>query len=176
MRDASKKVLIVLTDGASNYNEVGFSWYCIAFITNFSLKWTWFLFFTIKVESATQLLHSDPRNIQSFAIGVGSGPNYAELELIATSEDLIFVLDDFDIFEKIKSLLFTTVCNAPILTGQSNGTITTIVPPAITKRDSDLLPGKIIMQMTMMGRTIIKVWNKSRPYFKIASRCLQISQ
>ena len=176
MRDASKKVLIVLTDGASNYNEVHFAWYCITIIMNFLLKVTWFLLLAIKVESATQLLHSDPRNIQSFAIGVGSGPNYAELELIATSEDLIFVLDDFDIFEKIKSLLFTTVCNAPILTGQSNGTITTIVPPAITKRDSDLLPGKIIMQMTMMGRTIIKVWNKSRPYFKIASRYRQISQ
>ena len=102
-------------------------------------------------------MHSDSRNIQSFAIGVGPGPNYRELELIATSEDLIFVLDDFDIFDKIKALLFTTVCNAPILTGQSNGTITTIVPPAIMKRNSDLLPGKVIMQMTMMGRTIIKV-------------------
>ena len=70
-----KKVLVVITDGESTEPAE-----------------------TIK---QAEKVHSDWRNIQVIAIGV-AGANLTELEIIASTKEQVFFLDDFAAFEFVQ--------------------------------------------------------------------------
>ena len=130
MRLESKKVLIVLTDGHSGGSTL----------------------------NQAQIVHDDPRNIQVISIGVGTGVNQNELNGIATSHDQVFQLEDFGVFDDVKELISDTVCNAPIVTGESDS-ISFLTVSAATYVDQldGYVPGKTTIHLTMVGRRQIRI-------------------
>jgi hypothetical protein len=79
-------VCIVLTDGASNNG----------------------------VATATAARDMIAANVTSYAIGIGSGPNYAELLTIAGNKpDHVFTPDDFDVLKELEYWLSTETCSLP---------------------------------------------------------------
>ena len=95
MREFSKKMLVLITDGKSNR-------------PNLTL-------------AQTELLHADQRKIQVIAIGVGSGVNVPELKSIASSDDNVFILENFDMFDKVKERISSAICEAEVRTTQWYG-------------------------------------------------------
>ena len=84
MRLNSKKVLVVVTDGESTEP-------------------------TKTIEQA-KILHSDSRNIQVIAVGV-AGANKTELEIIASTKEQVFFLDDFTTFAFVQvTLTISLIC------------------------------------------------------------------
>jgi len=69
-------------------------------------------------KRAADKLKADPRNIQSFAIGV-AGAQMFELENIASSNDHVEMLENFDAFTKILSTVLDKVCTTGIEIHQS---------------------------------------------------------
>merc|ERR1712130_533338 len=137
MRLASKKMLVVLTDGRSNNKAA-----------------------TIAAASE---IHNDVRNVQVIAIGVGGGADRTELEAIATSDEMVFELDDFNVFDDVKDLISSTVCNAPITGGDTEGIINIEVSSGIAVGEFDqIVPGQTILQLTMLGRTQIRIKSSKR--------------
>ena len=75
MRTNSKKVLVVITDGESTE--------------------------PLKTIEQAEILHSDSRNIQVIAIGV-AGANITELEIIASTKEQVYFMDDFSTFKFVQ--------------------------------------------------------------------------
>ena len=94
MRSSAKRILVVITDGESTE--------------------------PVKTIQQAVRLHTDPRNIQVIAIGV-SGANVAELNVIASSREQVYFLDDFSSFQYVQDQIAESICNAPILS-TGNGT------------------------------------------------------
>ena len=72
----------------------------------------------VATKRAADKLKADPRNIQSFAIGV-AGAQMFELENIASSNEHVEMLENFDAFKKILSTVLDKVCTTGIEIHQS---------------------------------------------------------
>jgi len=143
MRELSKKVLVVITDGESTE--------------------------PLKTIVQSTRLHQDPRNIQVVAIGVG-GANPTELNVIASSPEQVFFLDDFEAFEFVKDQITNSICTSPILS-EGNGTLIvaqvqegTAVGEAegilagnldLVGHQNGIIPGYVNLQLDMKGRVVI---------------------
>ena len=133
------KILIVLTDGGSS-NQ-------------------------LNTVCQSNVIHDDPRNVQVIAIGLGYGPGWAnlsELKAIATSDDQVFLLDNFNTLNEVKDLIAETVCNAPIVAGNSGKESASLIYATVSEAVmlegfSNEIPGEITLQLTMVGRTKISV-------------------
>merc|ERR1711990_834127 len=88
MRENSKKVLVVITDGESTE--------------------------PLKTAEQAKRIHSDSRNIQVIAIGV-AGANLTELEIIASTKEQVYFMDDFSTFKFVQDQIAESICNAPIV-------------------------------------------------------------
>merc|ERR1712142_545565 len=144
MRELSKKVLVVITDGESTE--------------------------PLKTAEQAKRIHSDARNIQVIAIGV-AGANLTELELIATTKEQVFFLDNFAAFDLVQETIAESICDAPILS--EDGAIVGIVVGGTETSEFDgilngnidiealfpngVAPGVANFQLTMSGRTFIKI-------------------
>jgi hypothetical protein len=115
-RQESVKVMVTVTDGASG-----------------SLSDT---------TAAANRVKNDPRNIQSFAIGV-AGANLVELNAIGSSTSHVFMLNGWADFEPIKQNLQSMICAGNI--ENNNGGETQVGGSAGT-------PGKITMKIGMSGK------------------------
>ena len=78
----------------------------------------------LKTAEQAKRIHSDSRNIQVIAIGV-AGANLTELELIATTKEQVFFLDNFAAFDLVQETIAESICDAPILS--EDGAIVGIV-------------------------------------------------
>lgn len=96
MRVASKKILVVITDGQST----------IPILTQFQAN----------------RLRLDEKNIQVIAIGV-KGANATELELIATSPEQVYFLENFSDFVDVREQISSSICTAPIVGGNGNNLV-----------------------------------------------------
>ncbi|CAG5105764.1 Oidioi.mRNA.OKI2018_I69.chr1.g2431.t1.cds [Oikopleura dioica] len=115
-RPESVKFMVTITDGESN---------------SFAMT-----------KAAADRVKSDPRNIQSFAIGV-AGADETELEAIATSEEHVMFLAGWGDFSAIKNNLMSKICEGNI--ENNNGGDTQVGGSAGN-------PGKIILKIGMTGK------------------------
>ncbi|CBY10837.1 unnamed protein product [Oikopleura dioica] len=115
-RSESVKIMVTITDGQSNYD---------------------------RVKAAADLLKADPRNIQSFAIGI-DGANMAELQAIATTDPgHIEMLKNWSDFGPIKKNLQSKVCEGSVENNSGGNT---------QVGGSGGSPGKIILKIGMSGK------------------------
>ena len=124
----------------------------------------------LKTAEQAKRIHSDSRNIQVIAIGV-AGANLTELELIATTKEQVFFLDNFAAFDLVQETIAESICDAPILS--EDGAIVGIVVGGTETSEFDgilngnfdieslfpngVAPGIANFQLTMAGRTFIKI-------------------
>ena len=135
----------------------------------------------MKTAEQAKRIHSDPRNIQVIAIGV-AGANLTELELIATTKEQVFFLDNFAAFDLVQETIAESICDAPILS--EDGAIVGIVVGGTETSEFDgilngnvdinsLFPGGIApgianFQLTMAGRTFIKIKSSQKLDFYLS--------
>ena len=124
----------------------------------------------LKTAEQAKRIHSDSRNIQVIAIGV-AGANLTELELIASTKEQVFFLDNFAAFDLVQETIAESICDAPILS--EDGAIVGIVVGGTETSEFDgilngnfdidvlfpngVAPGIANFQLTMAGRTFIKI-------------------
>lgn len=85
-RDHVVNILVVMTDGQSNDRQA----------------------------TTTQANKLHTMNIKTFAIGIGSGINHAELEHIATDAKHVFTVSNFDALNTLQAELKKTACEGGI--------------------------------------------------------------
>ena len=145
MRALAKRILVVITDGESTEPAK-------------------------TIQQATRL-HADSRNIQVIAIGV-AGANVAELNVIASSREQVYFLDDFASFQYVQDQIAESICNAPILSTGNGTAIVGLVTEGtginevdtiiggnmdLVMNDNGIIPGYTNFQLTMAGRSIFKL-------------------